>query len=143
VTRDAVSPELPEVFAPAAPPLAPELPPEVFALRSARPAAPPRSPAGGAGSSGGPATLRPGTIIDKYRIEELLGLGGFAAVYRATHLLPAALAPIVTWMVAPDRADRPGSYRELRDALAEVCGRSPTDLPDAERTARERRIDDR
>jgi serine/threonine protein kinase len=28
-----------------------------------------------------------GTIIDKYRLEELLGIGGFAAVYRATHLL--------------------------------------------------------
>jgi hypothetical protein len=26
-------------------------------------------------------------------------------------------------MVAPDRADRPGSYRELRDTLAEVCER--------------------
>ncbi len=86
MTRIALSPELPEVFAPATPPLAPELPPEVFALGSARPAAPPR-PLGGSGSSGGPATLRPGTIVDKYRIEELLGVGGFAAVYRATHLL--------------------------------------------------------
>lgn len=36
----------------------------------------------------------PGTIIDKYRIEELLGIGGFAAVFRATHLMldmPVAL----------------------------------------------------
>jgi serine/threonine protein kinase len=35
-----------------------------------------------------------GSVIDKYRIEELLGTGGFAAVYRATHLLlriPVAL----------------------------------------------------
>jgi len=84
VTSDALAPELPEVFAPAAPPLAPELPLEVFALASARPAAPPRSPEGALSSSG---TLRPGTIVDKYRVEELLGVGGFAAVYRATHLL--------------------------------------------------------
>jgi hypothetical protein len=26
----------------------------------------------------------------------------------------------VTWMVAADRADRPSSYRELRDALVAV-----------------------
>ncbi|MFN8094168.1 MAG: serine/threonine-protein kinase [Vicinamibacteria bacterium] len=35
-----------------------------------------------------------GSVIDKYRIEELLGTGAFAAVYRATHLLlriPVAL----------------------------------------------------
>jgi serine/threonine protein kinase len=35
-----------------------------------------------------------GSVIEKYRIEELLGTGGFAAVYRATHLLlriPVAL----------------------------------------------------
>jgi serine/threonine-protein kinase len=37
--------------------------------------------------SGGLGTLRAGTIVDKYRIEELLGIGGFAAVYRATHML--------------------------------------------------------
>lgn len=335
MTSDALSPDLPEVFAPAAPPLAPELPLEVFALVSARPAAPPRSPVGDPGTS---VALRPGTIVDKYRIEELLGVGGFAAVYRATHLLlhstvalkllrpdvvgrrpnlaeqllrearfaariehrnvarvfdvthtaaityivmelirgpslarviedhgplpvsrvarigldtidglqaglaqglihrdikppnvllgddgiarivdlglanpihdrddgplrdsalvgtrgymspeqiadprgvdfrsdifslgvtlreaatgepppqsrrhgerrwpalPAVLAPIVTWMVAPDRADRPGSYRELREALAAVCERHPVDPPDAERGGRDRRIADR
>jgi eukaryotic-like serine/threonine-protein kinase len=28
-----------------------------------------------------------GSVIDKYRLEELIGTGGFAAVYRATHLL--------------------------------------------------------
>jgi len=88
VTRDALSPELspelPEVFAPATPPLAPELPPEVFARGTARMAIPSRSPAGAPGTS---IALRPGTVVDKYRVEELLGVGGFAAVYRATHLL--------------------------------------------------------
>jgi serine/threonine-protein kinase len=88
VSREPLSPELPGVFAPAAPALSPELPVEAFApVRSppirASPSVRPRADSGGAGL----ATLRPGTIIDKYRIEELLGVGGFAAVYRATHLL--------------------------------------------------------
>ena len=34
-----------------------------------------------------PELPRVGTIMDRYRLEELLGTGGFAAVYRATHLL--------------------------------------------------------
>src|SRR6185503_15192822 len=34
-----------------------------------------------------PGLPAPGSVIDKYRIEQLLGTGGFAAVYRATHLL--------------------------------------------------------
>lgn len=86
MSGDALSPELPEVFAPAVAPLAPELPHEAFAPRRAEPTRPPRTrrrdPSGDR-----LATLRPGTIVDKYRIEELLGVGGFAAVYRATHLL--------------------------------------------------------
>jgi len=89
VSRDALSPDLPEVFAPAASPLAPELPHEAFAPpRSEATRAPRSAPARrDTTTSGGLATLRPGTIVDKYRIEELLGVGGFAAVYRATHLL--------------------------------------------------------
>jgi eukaryotic-like serine/threonine-protein kinase len=41
-----------------------------------------------------PALPAIGSVIEKYRIEALLGTGGFAAVYRATHLLlriPVAL----------------------------------------------------
>ncbi len=62
------------------------------ALRRAEPrhASAPTSRSGGLGS--GPASRpdglpAPGSVIDKYRLEELLGTGGFAAVYRATHLL--------------------------------------------------------
>ncbi len=88
MTRSVLSPELPAVFAPAASPLAPELPHEAFAARRTVLTRPPRSAQRRRDStSGGLGTLRPGTIVDKYRIEELLGIGGFAAVYRATHLL--------------------------------------------------------
>ena len=83
---DTLSPELPAVFAAAASPLAPELPAEAFAPQRCEPARQAR-PAARRDSLTGGITLRPGTIVDKYRIEELLGVGGFAAVYRATHLL--------------------------------------------------------
>jgi eukaryotic-like serine/threonine-protein kinase len=83
---DTLSPELPAVFAPAASPLAPELPAEAFAPQRSEPARHTR-PAARRDSLTGGITLRPGTIVDKYRIEELLGVGGFAAVYRATHML--------------------------------------------------------
>lgn len=84
---DRLSPDLPAVFAPGVAPLAPELPADAFAPVRAEPApsARPTAPRRDAASPG--LTLRPGTIVDKYRIEELLGVGGFAAVYRATHLL--------------------------------------------------------
>jgi serine/threonine-protein kinase len=88
VTRPRLEAELPDVFVAAAAPLAAELPPEVFVARRVAPDRPARSaPRGRDTTSGGLGTLRPGTIVDKYRIEEVLGVGGFAAVYRATHLL--------------------------------------------------------
>jgi serine/threonine-protein kinase len=87
VSRDSLSPELPDVFASAPSPLAPELPHEAFAPRRSAPARPRIAARRRDTSSGGLATLRPGTIVDKYRIEDLLGVGGFAAVYRATHML--------------------------------------------------------
>ncbi|HEY0991566.1 MAG TPA: serine/threonine-protein kinase [Kofleriaceae bacterium] len=86
MSRDPLSPELPDVFAPAAVPLSPELPLDAFAPR-AEPARDNRKQRRRETTTGRLGTLRPGTIVDKYRIEELLGVGGFAAVYRATHML--------------------------------------------------------
>ena len=83
---DTLSPELPAVFAAVAAPLAPELPVEAFAPQRCEPARPARQAVRRDALTAG-LTLRPGTIVDKYRIEELLGVGGFAAVYRATHML--------------------------------------------------------
>ena len=88
MTRGPVPSELPDVFAPAGTALPAELPLDAFAPRPVEPAHPPRVARPRRDTtSGGLGTLRPGTIVDKYRIEELLGVGGFAAVYRATHLL--------------------------------------------------------
>lgn len=60
-----------------------ELPSHWFA-RSPEPAKRERAQAS---ASGDTSLLEVGAVVDKYRIEELLGMGGFAAVYRATHLL--------------------------------------------------------
>jgi serine/threonine protein kinase len=64
--------------------LDPKLPPEIFV--PARPSTPPRW-MGHAKERTVTGLFEPGTIVDKYRIEELLGTGGFGAVYRATHLI--------------------------------------------------------
>jgi serine/threonine protein kinase len=53
-----------------------------------------------------------GAIIDKFRLEALLGVGGFAAVYRATHLL---LGTTVALKLLRPRAGRRGAA--LSDAL--------------------------
>jgi serine/threonine protein kinase len=67
----------------------PHLPAHLFA----RPRPRPRPPARGVAAVREPPDadenfeLEAGAILDKYRIEELLGVGGFGLVYLATHLL--------------------------------------------------------
>jgi len=96
--RHDFDPALPDVFATVgrSAVLEPALPPEVFlgAGLGTDDRTSPGTLARRRAPRSSQATLRPGAIIDKYRIEELLGVGGFAVVYRATHLLlrvPVAL----------------------------------------------------
>lgn len=62
----------------------------------------------------------PGTVLDKYRLEALLGVGGFAAVYRATHLLLHKACAIK--MILPARlAHAPQLAAQLRREAALVA----------------------
>jgi eukaryotic-like serine/threonine-protein kinase len=64
-----------------------------------------RSTAMGTRRSGEKAGLpAPGSVIDKYRVEGLLGTGGFAAVYRATHLL--LRVPVALKLLRPEVIER-------------------------------------
>jgi eukaryotic-like serine/threonine-protein kinase len=64
-----------------------------------------RSTAMGTRHAGREAGLpAPGSVIDKYRVEGLLGTGGFAAVYRATHLL--LRVPVALKLLRPEVIER-------------------------------------
>jgi serine/threonine-protein kinase len=94
--------QLPALEPGAREPLDPALPPDAFALPAqAVAAAPARSDGSsvwkptsdtGVHARPSPLDLKPrlpqlGAVIDKYQIDAVLGSGGFAMVYRATHLL--------------------------------------------------------
>lgn len=80
----------------------PLLPPEIFASGRLSPRAPRAEPSL-------PAL---GSVVDKFRLDALLGVGGFAAVYRATHLL---LGTTVALKLLTPRSERRGAL--LSDAL--------------------------
>ncbi len=63
----------------------------------------------------------PGAIIDKYRIEKLVGVGGFAAVYRATHLL--LHTPVAIKMLRPSVLKRKPELAPLLFEEARVAAR--------------------
>jgi len=90
MSADPIDPEIPDVFAPRrASTVDPAIPAEVFLHPVARPRMPTPSTVNGTRKARHreAGRLRPGATVDKYRIEELIGVGGFAVVYRATHML--------------------------------------------------------
>jgi serine/threonine protein kinase len=119
--RSAFATDLPtDVFALGVAPFDPSIPDHVFArlapaggTEAARRDAPrPRDDRRSV--SRDPELPSEGAIIDKYRLEELLGIGGFAAVYRATHLL--LRTPVALKMLRPRVLRR---RPEFADALCE------------------------
>jgi eukaryotic-like serine/threonine-protein kinase len=108
---DPAAPEAPADLAslfPAAPrqgaPLSSVLPEESFA-RPAPPQRPPPRP------SWDPELPPAGAVLDKYRLDALVGCGAFAAVYRATHLL--LRAPVAIKLLRPAAMRRMAGLAEL------------------------------
>ncbi len=65
-------------------------------------------------------TLSEGTVVDKYRIERLVGQGGFAHVYRATHLvlnMPIALKMLKGTLAEAQPHVIEGFCTEARNAI--------------------------
>ncbi len=98
------------------PPMAPEIPSEVFLRRSAPRAranrktarhAPPRL-------SREPDLPEIGSILDKYRLERVVGIGGFGVMYRARHVLLDTVVAIKLMRPSVAR-ERPMLPRLLRE----------------------------
>jgi len=102
-------------------PLARELPGDVFLLgsHSAQPAfvhgdgstrgESPRAQRRTRARQDGP--LQRWAVLDKYRIEELIGSGGFAFVYRATHLL--LRIPVAIKLLRPEQLEHADAAQRL------------------------------
>jgi serine/threonine protein kinase len=92
-----------------------KLPSDVFVHRG-RPAspapAPLREPTASRPSRSITGLLKPGAILDKYRIEEVIGTGGFGAVYRATHLV-LRMTVAIKHLRREIVAERPGIVAHL------------------------------
>lgn len=62
-----------------------------------------------------------GSILDKYRLEEVLGKGGFAVVYRATHLL--LRSRVALKLLRPKIVQKDPSFAELLCEEARLAAR--------------------
>ncbi len=63
-------------------------------------------------------------LLERYRLETLLGEGGFGSIWRADHLI--LHAPVAVKLIAPEVASQPGVVeRFLREARAAAALRSP------------------
>lgn len=88
-----------------------ELPPDAFAPNGDSQAPDPAIEALRHQRALGRGVPRPGSIIDKYRLEEVLGVGAFAVVYRATHML--LRAPVAIKLLQPRLAEKQPSIADM------------------------------
>jgi serine/threonine protein kinase len=77
----------PSATSPSAPKLTAELPGDCFAALPRDPLVTKPRPSRPSEGARKDLDFAPGTVLDKYRLAEVVGTGGFAVVYRATHLL--------------------------------------------------------
>jgi eukaryotic-like serine/threonine-protein kinase len=94
--------------------ITPELPTEIFETRHTRRGLGEITDAISFGLLVDAALPMPGTVLGKYRIEKMIGLGGFGVVYRARHLLLDNFVAIKIMKPAIAR-ERPSLVRVLHE----------------------------